>query len=160
MPEIAPEILQEGKTLLLAALALLLGGAVGWEREASGKWAGLRTHMLVCLASALFVRLGFTLVSEWNDAFGADLVRADPNRILEAVVTGIAFLGAGTIFRDRSGNKALGLTNAASLLTTGTVGVAVALESYVLAVGVTLLILIVLRIVAHIEERTLDQNGT
>ncbi len=157
MLEIPPQILADFETLCLAALAIVLGGLVGWEREAAGKWAGLRTHMLVCLAAALFVRLEFDLASVWTASFVDDPVRADPNRILQAIVTGIAFLGAGTIFRDRDGSH--GLTTAASLLTTGTIGVAVALESYVLAVGITLLILIVLRLVATFERRTRDPES-
>lgn len=143
----------EVKILGEALIALVLGGLLGLEREIAGKWAGVRTHMLVCFASFLFVKTGELMIHELEDSYVADLIRADPVRILEAIMTGIAFIGAGTIFRDRSKNTASGLTTAASLLTVAPIGVAVALENYVLAAGATLLGLIVLRVVFWGERR-------
>jgi putative Mg2+ transporter-C (MgtC) family protein len=143
----------EFKILLQACGALVLGGALGWERESAGKWAGLRTHMLVCLAACLFVRLGQLLIADSAEGLSPGLLRADPTRLIEAIVTGVAFLGAGTIFRDRSAEKARGLTTAASLLLVATVGIAVALDRYVIAAGVTLLGLIVLRVIERLDRR-------
>src|SRR5690606_14392093 len=96
-----------------ALLALLLGGAVGWEREASGKSAGLRTIMLVTLASYLFVEVSLLTTAGVGAA-------ADPARAVQAIATGLAFLGAGIVFRE--GERARGLTTAATLLAVAPVG--------------------------------------
>jgi putative Mg2+ transporter-C (MgtC) family protein len=139
--------------LFQAAIALVLGGLIGWEREAAGKWAGLRTHMLVCLAAMMFVRVGQFLIEDSQKILHAETLRTDPVRIIEAIVTGIAFLGAGTVFRDRDSAKMRGLTTAASLLVIAPIGVAVAIDRYVLAVGITLLALFVLRIMRKLEAK-------
>lgn len=131
--------------LLKAMIVLTLGGILGWERETAGKWAGLRTHMLVCLAAMLFVEVGQFLIIDAQRVLNDETLRTDPVRIIEAIVTGVAFLGAGTVFRDPELPKARGLTTAASLLATALIGVAVAIERYVIAVGTTLLVLFVLR---------------
>jgi len=133
--------------------ALILGGLVGWEREATGKWAGLRTHMLLCLGSTLFVRLGQFLLAASTDEIPGNALRGDPVRTIEAIATVIAFLGAGTIIRDRDAGMARGLTTAASLFVTAAIGIAVALDRYIIAVGTALLALIVLRIVNRLEAR-------
>lgn len=143
----------EVKILGEALIALVLGGLLGLERETAGKWAGIRTHMLVCLASFLFVKTGELIITRASNLYPAELLRADPVRILEAIMTGIAFIGAGTIFRDRSQHSARGLTTAASLLTVAPIGVAVALERYILAAGATLLALFILRVVFWGETR-------
>ena len=80
------------------ALAMLLGAVIGYEREAANKPAGLRTHMLVSGAAALLVGLGFALIEE---AAGREdqTIAADPTRIVQAIIIGIGFLGAGTIFK-------------------------------------------------------------
>jgi putative Mg2+ transporter-C (MgtC) family protein len=139
-------------------LALLAGGAVGAEREAAEKPAGLRTHMLVAAASALFVGLGEQLVHGFAAAAGQ--IRTDPIRLLEALVTGVSFLGAGTILR-RAGNRTVeGLTTAASLLVTSAIGATIALRLYLLAGGVTLLTVLTLHGVALLERRRgPDQPG-
>ncbi len=144
---------EEFKILLQALGAVVLGGALGWERESAGKWAGLRTHMLVCLAACLFVRLGQLLIAESARIFPSQIMRADPVRIIEAIVTGVAFLGAGTIFRDHDAARARGLTTAASLLATATVGIALSIDRYVVAAGITALGLFVLRTMQWIERR-------
>src|SRR5688572_33419108 len=119
---------EELRVLLQALVAIVLGGALGWERQMAGKYAGLRTQMLVCLASMLFVRLGEMLIVDASEYSHPDQVRSDPAHLIAALATGISFIGAGTIFRDASQEKATGLTTAASLLTTAAIGVAVALE--------------------------------
>jgi putative Mg2+ transporter-C (MgtC) family protein len=139
--------------LFQAIVALLLGGLIGWEREKAHKWAGFRTHMLVCLAAMMFVRVGEFLIEDSQSRLHVETLRTDPVRIIEAIVTGIAFLGAGTIFRDREGSKMRGLTTAASLLITAPIGVAVAINRYVLAVGITLLALFVLKVLTKLEPR-------
>ena len=104
-------------------LAALLGAFIGCEREWAGKPAGLRTHMLVGGAAAMFVLLGFSAVEAFPDPAR---MSADPIRVLQAILVGVSFLGAGTILRDGSGNVE-GLTTAASILVTSGVGTAVAL---------------------------------
>ena len=140
--------------LFQAVIALALGGLLGWERETAGKWAGLRTHMLICLAALLFVRVGQFLILDAEATDQAQTLRTDPVRIIEATVTGISFLGAGIIFRDPERNVARGLTTAASVLTVAPLGNALAIERYVLAVGTTLLVLFVLRGMRRIEVRS------
>lgn len=141
--------------LFQAAVALVLGGLIGWEREVAGKWAGLRTHMLVCLASMMFVRVGQFLIADSNDLLHGETLRMDPLRLIEAIVTGIAFLGAGTVFRDPEAAKMRGLTTAASLLVIAPIGIAIAIDRYVLAVGITALALFVLRVVSKLESKVL-----
>ena len=135
------------------AVALLLGGIIGLEREAANKPAGFRTHMLVAGSAALLAGIGFTLVErsvhqQWNDA-----VTADPIRILQAIIIGVSFLGTGTIFRGKRSEDVQGLTTAASLLMSSGIGIAVALHQFALAVGVSLLVSIVLRVLGKLEMR-------
>lgn len=134
------------------ALAMLLGGVIGFEREMADKPAGFRTQMLVAGAAALLVGLGDALLLRFI-VEGKTNVTADPIRIVEAIVTGISFLGAGTIFRRDSSEQVKGLTTAASILLCAAVGISVALRQFVLAIGVTVLALIVLRGLTGIEKR-------
>lgn len=129
-------------------LAMILGGLIGFEREAEDKPAGLRTHMLVSGSAALLTGLGEVLVPE----IGIDktLIQADPIRMIEAVVTGVTFLGAGTIIRHRSKNQVEGLTTAASLLLTSALGIGIALNQYTLAIGTTIIVLLILHGVKYI----------
>jgi putative Mg2+ transporter-C (MgtC) family protein len=131
--------------LIGVALAMILGAAIGLEREAKDKPAGLRTHMLVAGAAAFLVALSDVAVKRFNVDLGSGLVRSDPIRIIEAVITGISFLGAGTILRHRSSDHVEGLTTAASLLFVAALGVCVALSQVLLAIGVTVLVLVTLR---------------
>ena len=134
------------------AMAMLLGGVIGFERELADKPAGFRTQMLVAGAAALLVGLGDALLLRFI-VEGKSNVTADPIRIVEAIVTGISFLGAGTIFRRTSSEQVQGLTTAASILFCAAVGISVAMRQFVLAVGVTILALIVLRGLTGVEKR-------
>jgi putative Mg2+ transporter-C (MgtC) family protein len=109
-------------------LAAVLGGAIGAERELNDQPAGLRTHMLLTTGACLF-----TLVS----AYGFD-GNTDPSRIAAQIVTGIGFLGGGAIVRD--GLTVKGVTTAASIWATASVGVAIGAGSYVLGVGGAVLV--------------------
>src|SRR5919106_645443 len=131
-------------------LAILLSGLIGLERELAGKPAGFRTQMLVAGSAALLVGLGEVLLERFNAAGEGSLIRADPIRIIEAVITGVSFLGAGTIFR-RGGEQVEGLTTAATLLLSGALGICVALRQLLLAIGVTLIALILLRGLQRVE---------
>jgi putative Mg2+ transporter-C (MgtC) family protein len=135
-------------------LAMVLGGAIGWEREAADKPAGLRTHMLIAGAAALLVALGDVLIDHFGASQGSDLIWSDPIRIIQAIIAGVSFLGAGTIIRRAGGTKVEGLTTAASLLFAAAIGVAVALSQLLLAVGATALVLLTLIVLGRIEEAT------
>src|SRR5262245_46564658 len=91
------------------ALAMLFGSVVGADREAARKPAGLRKHMLVSGAASLLVLLGQFTVRSYDEKLGIHLT-SDPIRVIEAVVTGVSFLGAGTIIRNRDGDHVEGLT--------------------------------------------------
>jgi putative Mg2+ transporter-C (MgtC) family protein len=138
--------------LLQVVLAMVLGAIIGFEREIADKPAGLRTHMLVAGSASLLVLLGNRVVEQFGQRFGVEFVNADPVRIIAAVVTGVSFLGAGTIIRQASRRYVEGLTTAASLLMASAVGIAAALEEWLLAVGTTLLVLIILRILPILEQ--------
>jgi len=131
--------------LARVALSMLLGAAIGFEREIENKPAGLRTHILVGGAATLFVALVDVVVGHFGAELGGGLVQSDPVRIIEAVVTGVSFLGAGTIVLRRAEERVEGLTTAASILFIAAVGVCVALSQFVLALGATVLVLITLR---------------
>lgn len=148
----------ELEVLAEVALAMLLGGLVGIEREFADKPAGFRTHMLVAGASALLVGLGDALLVRFLQG-NEQILNSDPIRIVEAVITGISFLGAGTIFRLGRTNEVQGLTTAASLLFSGAVGIAVALRQFVLGIGVTLLALLVLRGLRAMERWIQSKNA-
>ena len=135
------EITSDWITLGKLMLAVLLGGVIGFERELAARPAGLRTHMLVAGAATLLVVLAERLVRAFQPA---EVVTHDPVRVIEAIIVGISFLGAGTIFRTKeAGEPVQGLTTAASVLFTAVLGIGVALEAYVLVVGAAVLILII-----------------
>jgi putative Mg2+ transporter-C (MgtC) family protein len=125
----------------LIALAGALGAILGFEREIKEKAAGIRTHLLVSSSAAAIVVLGRIL----NEQAVADgRIGGDPTRALHAVITGIGFLCAGAIITRGSEHAPQGLTTAASLFFAATVGVAVAVEELVIAIGMTALALIAL----------------
>jgi putative Mg2+ transporter-C (MgtC) family protein len=125
------QLLLLGKVILAGILA----GVVGLEREFADKPAGLRTHMLVGASSAMLVGLAIRSVDFFS---GNDFIRTDPIRIIEAIVVGISFLGAGTILKKTErGNEVEGLTTSASILSVAAIGVAVGLNALLLAAGAT-----------------------
>lgn len=141
--------------LLRLAVIIVLAGILGWERENLGKAAGLRTHILVGFSATLFVALGETMVTYFS-GYG-DKLRFDPIRIIEAIVAGVSFLGAGTIFLVKDEQRVAGLTTAAALLATASVGIAVGLERYALATAATALVFLVLRGLGRWEVKALNK---
>ncbi len=129
------------EALLRLALAATLGGLIGVERELREREAGLRTHLLVALGSALFTIVGAYGFHEFLES-GQAVVRADPTRISAQIVTGIGFLGAGAIIRQ--GLSVRGLTTAATLWVVAAVGLASGAGYYSAAVITTALVLIAL----------------
>lgn len=134
-------------------LALVLGSAVGWERERAQKPAGLRTNVLICIAAALLADLSVKV------AAGAP-GPADAGRIAAQIVTGVGFLGAGTIIQ--SGGSVTGLTTAATLWVVAAIGMAAGLGATMEAIGTTILVLVALiplrKLEARAEQRRLEPN--
>lgn len=128
------------------ALAVLLGGAVGLERELHEKPAGLRTNILICLGAALFTHLSLHFTS-WAGVH----TPTDPARIAAQIVSGIGFLGAGAIIQSRG--NVTGLTTAATIWIVAAIGMAVGAGALEVAVGGTVLILLVLVGLGAIEHR-------
>jgi putative Mg2+ transporter-C (MgtC) family protein len=130
-------------------LAAFLGGLIGFERELANKPAGLRTHMLVAASVCLLVALGNAIVT------GFDLpnpTTTDPVRIIEAIIVGISFLGAGTILKRESRTTVEGLTTAASILAVATIGIGTALNLIPLVLGATAVIIFINRVMNVIEK--------
>lgn len=145
----------------LAALrlvaAMVLGGMIGFEREWHHKSAGLRTHMLIAVAAALFALIALELV-EISRAEGADSgARSDIVRLIGAVTSGVAFLAAGSIFS--AGGKVKGLTTGAGMWLAGAVGLACGIGRIGLAALATLLTVLVLWLFRAIERRVEGKDG-
>jgi putative Mg2+ transporter-C (MgtC) family protein len=130
-------------------LAVFFGAASGIDREFRQKAAGLRTHILVALAAAIFTLITFEIFFEMNELM--DEPRSDAIRIIEAVTAGVAFLAAGTIIQ--SGGAVQGLTTGASMWLAGAVGLACGGGFYTIALIGTVLALIVLFIIGKLESR-------
>lgn len=131
--------------------SIFLGGIIGFEREWADKPAGLRTHMLVAGAATLFVILGDIMIHQFTQTQIQETIRTDPIRIMEAIITGISFLGAGTIFFKDQKHSVEGLTTAASILFISGIGIAVALGEYVIATMLTGIVIAVLYVLGLIQ---------
>ena len=127
-------------------VAVLLGGAVGLEREVAGKPAGLRTNILICVGAALFTQLSITLAG----------ATGDKGRIAAQIVTGVGFLGAGTILHGKG--IVTGLTSAATIWLVAAIGVAVGAGEVYEAGAATLVVLVVLLVLGRVE-RYLSRRG-
>jgi putative Mg2+ transporter-C (MgtC) family protein len=135
-----PDMARLGHVLVRVLVAAALGGLLGAEREAAGKAAGLRTHMLVALGAALFVLFPAE----------AGMSTSDLSRVIQGVATGIGFIGAGTILQYRGHIR--GLTTAASLWSVAAIGTAAGAGLYVVAVVGTVLILVILSVLDNVER--------
>lgn len=127
-----------------AGLALFLG----LERELRGKPAGLRSHMLVSLGSATFIIIGMSVL--FSTAEGDPSARIDPTRVVEGVIGGIGFLGAGSIIR--SGGQIQGITTGASIWLAGAIGVSAGINNFYLAGMVTVMALLIMVILGRFER--------
>ena len=137
-------------------MAMILGGLVGMERQNRGRSAGLRTNILVCLGSAAIIVVFQKLSSEFG--MGAEsAIRMDPARAAAGVITGIGFLGAGTIVKNKDFVR--GLTTAASIWVVAAIGVTVGLGEYVIAVVLTMLVLVALYLLHYLPINS-DQYFT
>jgi putative Mg2+ transporter-C (MgtC) family protein len=125
--------------VLRLVLATFLGAVIGFQREMSGKEAGLRTNMLICLGSALF-----TVLSVYG------FLGSDPSRIAAGVATGIGFIGAGVILH-RTGGAVIGLTSAATIWAVAGIGMAAGAGMYIIAAAATVLALVIL-LLPHLHK--------
>jgi putative Mg2+ transporter-C (MgtC) family protein len=135
---------------LLLAAAVAMGGLIGIERNYHGHVAGFRTHALVSLTSCALMLL-VLLPSAWMGAASADVLRTNITRVIQGVMTGIGFLGAGVILKN--GLEVRGLTTAAAIWCTAAVGVLVGLGSWVIATITTLIALGVLTAFRSVENK-------
>jgi putative Mg2+ transporter-C (MgtC) family protein len=129
-----PDVTQATRVTLRLVVAAVLGGILGYERERQGKSAGVRTHMLVAIGSALFV-----LIPQQAGASAADL-----SRVLQGLITGVGFLGAGSIIMGTKEQETRGLTTAAGIWVTAAIGMAAGMGRESSAVLSTLLALLIL----------------
>ena len=130
--------------------ALLIGTMIGMERSLHGRPAGFRTHSLVCVASALLM-LVTVYQNAWMTQVTLDAIRTDPTRMAQGIMTGIGFLGAGVIFKE--GLTVRGLTTAASIWMTASIGILVGIGFWFAALVGTLATLIILSAFRYIENR-------
>lgn len=144
-------MISDTQIIIRLLLAVFLGGLVGLEREFHGRVAGLRTHILVCLGSALIM-----LTSIYIFIIYQGLALTDPSRIAAGVVTGIGFLGAGTIIRFKASVR--GLTTAASLWTVAGVGLAVGSGFYTASFTAVILVLASLFLLTKIEQKMIRKD--
>lgn len=124
-------------------VATVLTAFIGLEREKAHKPAGIRTNMIIGGATALIVSLTVPLVDFIDKYNPSEIITTDPIRVLEAIVVGVSFIGAGTIVKARAEERVIGLTTAATMLYCCGIGVCTALKQYVLAVGVTVLVIVI-----------------
>lgn len=138
-------LISEVDVLMRLIIALFLGGLIGYERQACNKAAGLRTHVLVCVGSCLIMVLSINIYYTVQG-----LTNADPTRLAAQVVSGIGFLGAGTIMKE--GTTVKGLTTAASIWVVSGVGLAAGSGYYISAIMVTGLVFITLSALTRFEK--------
>lgn len=142
--------------LLDVAIAMVLSGIVGFEREVSNKPAGFRTNMIVGGASCLLFSLGLFIVDFLHKANYGELLRIDPLRVIEAIVVGVSFIGAGTILKSSNGEKINYLTTAATVLFSAAIGISISLQQYILGVGATAIILLVNTVIRKVDKKFIN----
>jgi len=130
--------------------ALAIGAAIGFERTFHGRPAGFRTHALVCVASALLMLIT-VYQDEWMTRVTIEAIRTDPTRMAQGIMTGIGFLGAGVIFKE--GLTVRGLTTAASIWMTASIGILVGIGFWMPALVGSTATLVVLSLFRLVENR-------
>jgi putative Mg2+ transporter-C (MgtC) family protein len=153
LPPMPMSVHEQAEALLMVFGAAVLGGIIGAEREWRSKPAGIRTHILVAVSAALVVILGPPLVELYSTVAPRGTIRNEPLSILQAIILGISFIGAGTVLKNLEAKEILNLTTAATLLFAGTVGVLVGTKLYALAVASTLLMLFLNVALRFFEEK-------
>jgi len=134
-------------TVLRLLVAASLGGLIGVERQMSGHWAGLRTHMMVALGSAIFVIAGQNIGPQ-----------GDSTRVIQGIAAGIGFLGAGTILKLSDRMEVIGLTTASSIWLAAAIGTSAGLGLFTSGMAATVLSLIVLAALLPLERKFLERR--
>lgn len=142
--------------LLKVVIAFCLGGIIGIERELAKKPAGIRTHMFVAGAATLVMSVSTVLISDFNQKIGN--VQSDPVRVIEAIIVGISFIGAGTVLKSERDHNVYYLTTAASILFAAGIGITVALDKFGLAIALTILVVLVNSGVGGVEQKFLGKD--
>ncbi|HUH58775.1 MAG TPA: MgtC/SapB family protein [Candidimonas sp.] len=137
-----PDVAQATRIVIRLSMAILLGAAIGYERELRGKAAGLRTHMLVSLGAAIFILVPLQ----------SHMEVADASRVLQGIISGVGFLGAGAIIKFSSDGEIKGLTTAASVWVAAAIGIAAGMGLEATAVVSTLAALFILAVVKRVED--------
>lgn len=148
-----PDAAQATRIVVRLSLAALLGGFLGWQRERHGKAAGLRTHMLVAMGSALFVLVALQI--------GVD--SGNTSRVIQGVITGIGFLGAGAILKaegEDSESHIKGLTTAAGIWLTAAIGICAGLGKEMTAVISTALALLILSVIPMMSKHKTEDRDS
>ncbi|MCH4166328.1 MAG: MgtC/SapB family protein [Megasphaera sp.] len=136
-------------SIIRLCIALILGGVIGYERQAQSKAAGLRTHTLVCVGACLCMIISINIAMDYYFMYG--YANSDPERIAAQVVSGVGFLGAGTILANQKERNVQGLTTAASLWAVAAIGLVVGAGYMWIAVAATVMIFIVLRVFVRLD---------
>ena len=152
------EIEKELIYLLHVVIASVLTGIIGYERGRINKPAGVRTNMIVGGAVCLFVLLGKSLVIHFIDLGLGSHIAADPIRIIQAIILGISFIGAGMVFYDRKEEELKYLTSSATILFSAGIGISVALKYYILAVGITMFVIIINLLLAQTKFKKKEES--
>jgi putative Mg2+ transporter-C (MgtC) family protein len=134
-----------GHTLIRLSAAIVLGTVIGYEREKAGKAAGMRTHILVMLGTCVFISPSWAM--SWDGT----------SRIIQGIITGIGFLGAGSILKIGEQPHVRGLTTAAGIWMTAAIGVAVGVGAVGIAIISTILTLIVLHLLKRLEHKVVQE---
>jgi putative Mg2+ transporter-C (MgtC) family protein len=153
------EMMYELKILFHVILASLLGAIIGYEREKTDKPAGIKTNMIVGGSVSLLVSMGESITIHFQQLGLSEVMQTDPTRIIQAIIVGVSFIGAGTVMQVQKDYKVKYLTTAASILYSTGVGISVALQQYILAVGLTLFILIIYYPIKWIEDKFIKSSG-
>ncbi|UBI12928.1 MgtC/SapB family protein [Clostridium sporogenes] len=154
-------ILDRKQVIFRIFLSIVVGGAIGFERERKNRPAGFRTHILVCIGACIAVMIQLYIVQYMKEMIRIDgefryLLSADISRMASQVITGVGFLGAGTIIRDKGSVK--GLTTAASIWVVACIGISVGLGFYFLSLVGFLGLIISLIVFENIESSVIDKN--
>lgn len=142
-----------GATLGRLFLAALLGALIGFEREASGKPAGFRTNLLICLGAALITEVSIDIARDVSVPGG---FRSDPARIAAQIVSGIGFLGAGTIMQARG--SVFGLTTAATMWVVAGIGMAIGAGAFAIGITASVITLVALRMLHRLDDLLLSNR--
>ncbi|GMQ58751.1 MgtC/SapB family protein [Vallitalea sediminicola] len=155
--------MEEYEVIIRIVIAILVGGLIGYERQITNRPAGFRTHILVCVGAAVVsiiqiesVERTIALIQEKPEL--ANALKADIGRMGAQVITGVGFLGAGTIIREKGLVK--GLTTAASIWVVACIGLAIGLGMYVITAASTIGVFVSLVILKKVEDKFIDKVAT